>query len=59
MLCWKQAKAKRKTIFGTKGMHEKSDSWKEEDHVHMHGRLNNAKVRFFVIQCNGLLARNV
>jgi len=40
-------------IFGKKGMYEKSDSWKEEKNAHMHGRLNDIRVRFFLIHYNG------
>jgi hypothetical protein len=44
---------RKKGYFGKKGMHEESDSWKEEQHVCMHGRPNDVRVRVFVIHCNG------
>jgi hypothetical protein len=42
-----------KGYFGKKGMHEESDSWKEDKHAHMHGITNDLRVRVFVIHCNG------
>jgi hypothetical protein len=39
--------------FGKEGMHEESDSWKEEQHARMHGRPNDGRVRVFVMYCNG------
>jgi hypothetical protein len=44
---------KKKGYFGKKGMQEESDIWKEKQHAHMHGRPNDARVRVFVIHCNG------
>jgi hypothetical protein len=35
-------------------MHEESDSWKEEQHMPMHGRPNDVRVRVLVMYCNGL-----
>jgi hypothetical protein len=43
----------KKGYFGKKNMHEESDSWKEEQHAHMHGRPNDIRVMVFVIHCNG------
>jgi hypothetical protein len=39
--------------FWKEGMHKERNIWKEEQHVHMHGRPNNVRVRVFVIHCNG------
>jgi hypothetical protein len=44
--------------FGKEGMHEESDSWKEEQHTHMHGRPNNVMFRVLVMYCNGWRAKN-
>jgi hypothetical protein len=44
---------KKKGYFGKKDMQKESDNWKEKQHVCMHGRPNDARVRVFVIHCNG------
>jgi hypothetical protein len=43
----------KKGYFGKEGMHEESDGWKEEQHMRIHGRPNDVRVRVFVINCNG------
>jgi hypothetical protein len=57
--CWKQAKAGKKGNFGKEGMHEESDSWKEEKHTHMHGRPNDIRVRVLQYIVMARRARNV
>jgi hypothetical protein len=39
----------KKGNFGKEGMHEESDSWKEEKHTLMHGRPNDVRVRVFAM----------
>jgi hypothetical protein len=39
----------KKDDFGKEGMHEESDSWKEEQNACMHGRPNDVRVRVFAI----------
>jgi hypothetical protein len=36
--------SRKKGDFGKEGMHEGSDSWKEEKHTHLHGRPNDVSV---------------
>jgi hypothetical protein len=43
----------KKGDFGKEGMHEESDSWKEKQHMCMHGRPNDGRVRVLVMYCNG------
>jgi hypothetical protein len=47
-----QAESERKVIFGGE-VCKKKKSWKEEKHTCIHGRPNDARVRVFVIHCNG------
>jgi hypothetical protein len=44
---------KKKVYSGKEGMHEESENWKEEKHVHMHKRPNKVRVRVFSIHGNG------
>jgi len=43
----------KKDYFGKESMHEESDSWKGEQHVHLHGRPNDGRVMVLVMYCNG------
>jgi len=45
--------SRKKGYFGKEGMHEESDSWKEDQHTPMHGIPNDVRVKVFVIHCNG------
>jgi hypothetical protein len=45
--------SEKKGYFGKVGMHEGSESWKEEQHAHMYGIPNDVRVRVFAIHCNG------
>jgi len=43
----------KKEYFGKESMHEKRDSWKEEQKACMHGRPNDNRVSVFAMYCNG------
>jgi hypothetical protein len=43
----------KKGDFGKEGMHEESNNSKEKQHVHMHGRPNNGRVRVLLMYFNG------
>jgi hypothetical protein len=42
----------KKGDFGKEFMHEESDSWKEKNHVRMHGIPNDVRVRVFAMYGN-------
>jgi hypothetical protein len=44
---------RKKGYFWKRSMQEEKDNWKEKQHACMHGRPNDARVRVFVIHCNG------
>jgi hypothetical protein len=50
---WKHTKEEKQGDFGKEGMHKESDSWKGEQHVQIHGRPNDGRVRVLVMYCNG------
>jgi hypothetical protein len=39
--------------FGKEGMHKEINSWKEEQHTHMHKIPNNVRVKDFAMDHNG------
>jgi hypothetical protein len=45
--------SEKNVYFGKEGMHKRSDRWKEEKHVCIHGRPNEVRVRVFTINFNG------
>jgi hypothetical protein len=45
--------SEKKGYFWKEGTQEENDSWKKEQHVRIHGRPNDVRVRIFVIHCNG------
>jgi hypothetical protein len=49
----RRLKRKTKAILGKKACMRKTDSWKGEQHVCMHGRPNDSRVRVLVMYCNG------
>jgi hypothetical protein len=55
---WKQDKEERKGILGKKAC-TREEIVGRKNNTHMHGRLNDARVRVFAMYCNGWQARNV
>jgi hypothetical protein len=50
--------SRKKGDFGKEFMHNGRDRWKKEQHMRIHGRPNDIRVRVFATYCNGWQAIN-